>query len=244
MFYLFFPLTVRLLLTQKLLIPLLMLFVIAGPFARIKAFNPNPVWREYCYLGGMDAIAMGFLVALLLSNKRLSSSTIRLCGITGSALLIFSLGFSLKAYAWGLGRNGLNMTVLAIGTSLTIAAAAQSSWRAPRLLSPLLVLGQRSYEIYLTHVFVVMILFAIFLRLGKPIQAVPLLFLATIRLCRCTWVVRRCTLFRADEPRHSTEGRWRNKAIRKCRLRRSLSKTLRPIHFACTPPSGYTSSTA
>ncbi len=137
MFYLFFPLTVRLLRTKKLLIPLLMLFVIAGPFARARAFNPNPVWREYSYLGGMDAIALGCLTALLLSNKRLSRPSIRLSGIVGFALLTFSLCFSIKAYTWGLGRNGLNMTVLAIGTSLTIAAAAQSSWRrAASAVSP------------------------------------------------------------------------------------------------------------
>ncbi|RZU42768.1 acyltransferase family protein [Edaphobacter modestus] len=180
MFYLFFPLAVRLLRTKKLLIPLLMLFVIVGPFARARAFNPNPVWREYSYLGGMDAIALGCLTALLLSNKRLSRPSIRLSGIAGFALLTFSLCFSIKAYTWGLGRNGLNMTVLAIGTSLTIAAATQSSWRAPRLLSPLLILGRNSYEIYLTHVFVVMALFEMFVHLGKPLQVVPLLFITTI----------------------------------------------------------------
>lgn len=180
MFYLCFPLAIRLLRTKKLLIPLLTLFVIASPFARAKAFNPNPVWREYSYLGGMDAIAIGCLTALLLSNRHLSKTSSRLCGIAGSLLLLFSLCFSMMAYTWGLGRNGLNMTVLAIGTGLTIAAAAQSPWRAPRLLSPLLILGRNSYEIYLTHVFVVMSLFTVFVHLGKPLQGVPLLFIASI----------------------------------------------------------------
>lgn len=179
-FYLFFPLAVRLLRTRKLLIPFLMLFVLAGPFARARAFNPNPVWREYSYLGGMDAIALGCLTALLLSNKRLSKVSIRLCGAIGLALLTFSLCFSIKAYIWGLGRNGLNMTVLSVGTCLVIIAATQSSWRAPRLLSPILILGRKSYEIYLTHVFVVIAFFAIFVKLGKPLPLVPLLFLAVI----------------------------------------------------------------
>ncbi len=183
MFYLFFPLASRLLKIRKLLVPLLMLFIIAGPFARAKAFNPNPVWREYSYLGGMDAIALGCLTALLLADhRRLSKAAIALCGATGAALLIFSLCFSLKAYAWGLGRNGLNMTALAIGTSLVIAAIAQTEWRAPKLLSPLLALGRRSYEIYLTHIFVVLPLFALFLHLGKPMTAVFPLFLASIVL--------------------------------------------------------------
>jgi peptidoglycan/LPS O-acetylase OafA/YrhL len=182
MFYLFFPWVARLLRKRWLLVPLLVFFVIAGPFARAKAFNPNPVWREYSYLGGMDAIALGCLTAISLSGKHLSRAWIYACGSAGSALLVFSLGFSIRAYIWGLGRNGLNMTVLAIGTCLVITAAAQSSWRSPRILAPLLMLGQRSYEIYLTHMFAVLALFAAFHHLGRPMVGVPVLFVAAIAI--------------------------------------------------------------
>lgn len=180
MFYLFFPLLTRLLRKPRFLLPVLTLFVIAGPFARARAFNPNPVWREYSYLGGMDAIALGCITAILLFNRSLSKTSIRICATIGSALLMFSLGFSIRAYAWGLGRNGLNMTILAIGTCLVIAASAQSSRRSPRLLAPILALGRYSYEIYLTHMFAVMALFTAFLSLGKPLRIVPALFLAAI----------------------------------------------------------------
>jgi peptidoglycan/LPS O-acetylase OafA/YrhL len=180
MFYLFFPLAARLLRKQWLLVPLLALFVIAGPFARMKVFNPNPVWREYSYLGGMDAIALGCLTAMFLSDKRLSRAGIYFCGAVGSALLIFSLGFSIQGYKWGLGRNGLNFTILAVGVCLLIAAASQSSWRSPRVLSPLLIFGQRSYEIYLTHMFAVLALFAAFVHFGKPLRGVPVLFISAI----------------------------------------------------------------
>jgi peptidoglycan/LPS O-acetylase OafA/YrhL len=180
MFYLFFPLVARVLRKQWLLVALLLLFVVAGPFARMKAFNPNPVWREYSYLGGMDAIALGCLTAMVLSRRRLSQAWICVCSGIGSALLIFSLGFSLQGYKWGLGRNGLNFTVLAIGVCLGIAAASQSSWRAPKVLSPLLILGQRSYEIYLTHMFAVLALFSAFVHFGKPLRGVPVLFVSVI----------------------------------------------------------------
>jgi peptidoglycan/LPS O-acetylase OafA/YrhL len=180
MFYLFFPLLARLLSKKQLFLPLLGLFILAGPFARAKAFNPNPVWREYSYLGGMDAIAIGCLTAILLSNKRLSRTAIHACAWSGAALLIFVLCFSIQTNHWGLGRNGLDMTILALGAALAITAAAQSEWQAPRILAPLKVLGQRSYEIYLTHMFAVMALFALFLRFGKPMLAVPLLFLSMI----------------------------------------------------------------
>jgi peptidoglycan/LPS O-acetylase OafA/YrhL len=179
-FYLFFPLIARILKRRNFLLALLTIFAIAGPFARARAFNPNPVWREYSYLDGMDAIALGCLTAMLLSGKHLSRTQIYLKGIAGSALLIFSLCFSDHAYKWGLGRNGLNMTILAIGTCLLIAATTQSHWQAPRILAPLLSLGRHSYEIYLTHMFAVLTLFAIFVHFGKPLRAVPILFVAAI----------------------------------------------------------------
>jgi peptidoglycan/LPS O-acetylase OafA/YrhL len=99
---------------------------------------------------------------------------------SGAALLIFSLGFSIQGYKWGLGRDGLNFTVLGLGVYLVIAAACGSQWRAPRVLAPLLILGQRSYEIDLTHMFAVLALFAVFVHLGKPLGRVPVLFVAAI----------------------------------------------------------------
>ena len=180
MFYLFFPLVARTLRHIRFLTPLLLLLVIAGPFARVPAFNHNEVWQEYSYFGGMDAIALGCLTAIILSRRALTRTWTYTCGLVGSALLLFTLAFSLQAYAWGLGKTGLHDTVLALGVCLVIAAASQSAWQAPRIFKPLLVLGQRSYEIYLTHMFVVMTLFALFLHFGKPMRGVPILFLSVI----------------------------------------------------------------
>jgi peptidoglycan/LPS O-acetylase OafA/YrhL len=181
-FYLFFPLACRLFRRGRfLLIPLLILFVL-GPVARSRAFNPNPVWREYSYLGGTDAIALGCLTALFVARRRLSRAVLWTVSALGTLLLVFSLGFSIRAYIWGLGRNGLNMTILAVGACMVIAAVAQTQWQAPRSLKPLLKLGQRSYEVYLTHVFVVLGLFNLFVVVGKPMKAVPVLFIAAVLL--------------------------------------------------------------
>lgn len=180
MFYLFFPLACRLFRRGRMLAIPLCLFVVLGPVARSRAFNPNPVWREYSYLGGMDAIALGCLTALLLARHRVSSKVLGTIGCVGMALMVFSLGFSVRAYGWGLGRNGLNMTILAAGTCMVILLAAQTRWRAPRFLRPLIRLGRRSYEVYLTHVFVVLGLFELFVVAGKPVKAVPWLFLAVL----------------------------------------------------------------
>jgi peptidoglycan/LPS O-acetylase OafA/YrhL len=182
MFYLFFPLACRIFRHAKVLAIPLVIFVVLGPFARAVVFNHNPVWREYSYLGGMDAIALGCLTALFVAKRTLSRATLWTMSSLGAALLIFSLCFSIRAYIWGLGRNGLNMTILAVGACMVITTVAQTRWQAPRILSPLLKLGQRSYEIYLTHMFVVLALFSLFVLANKPLKAVPALFFATILL--------------------------------------------------------------
>jgi peptidoglycan/LPS O-acetylase OafA/YrhL len=180
MFYLFFPLVCRIARRGRVLAVMLLVFVVLGPFARSVVFNHSPVWREYSYLGGVDAIALGCLTALFLAKLQLSRAAVWIAGAGGIALLIFSLCFSIAAYRWGLGRNGLNMTLLAVGTCLVIAAVAQTRWQAPGFLRPLLKTGQRSYEIYLTHIFVVIGFMALFVHAQKPMRAVPVLFVAVI----------------------------------------------------------------
>ncbi len=180
MFYLFFPLACLLFRRRRFFLIPLLIFVVLGPFARSHAFNHNPVWREYSYLGGMDGIALGCLTALFVAGRRLSRNILWAVGGLGTALLVFSLGFSIRANIWGLGRNGLNMTILAVGTCMVITAVAQVPWQAPHILKPLLKLGQRSYEVYLTHAFVVLGLFRIFVAANKPMKAVPMLFISAI----------------------------------------------------------------
>jgi peptidoglycan/LPS O-acetylase OafA/YrhL len=141
MFYLFFPPVCRLLGRGKLLILLLLGFVATGPLARAVFAQGNEVWREYSYLGGMDAIALGCLTALLVSRVHFSRRALLLRSGIGAALLVFILCFTIRADALGLKRTGLDMSVLALGACMIITTAAETQWRAPRLLTPLLQLG-------------------------------------------------------------------------------------------------------
>jgi peptidoglycan/LPS O-acetylase OafA/YrhL len=192
MFYLFFPLLVWLLGRRKLLVAVLLVFVVLGPFARTLWAHDNEVWQEYSYLGGMDAIAFGCLTALALARVELSKVTLRLIGTLGAALLALCLGFTHQTAAWGLKDTGLDMTLIALATCLIIAAAAQTRWRSSPLLNPLLTLGRCSYEIYLTHMFVVFAAFQLFVTAGKPLGAVPVLFLAVIMIAGLlgAWVAK------------------------------------------------------
>ena len=190
MFYLFFPLVARVLRKNGWLMVLLALLVVAGPFARAKEFDANPVWREYSYMGGMDAIAMGCLTAMVLAGRKISRQWVWVCGSAGAALLVFCFGFSLEAYKIGWGRSGLLMSVVGMGACLVIAAAVQSGWKAPRVLAPLLQMGQRSYEIYLTHMFVVIGAFFVFVAWGNPLSWVWWIFAAVMVVATLLgWVV-------------------------------------------------------
>jgi len=182
MFYLFFPLVCLALGRRRWLVALLLIFVAFGPVSRTLLADGNEVWREYSYLGGMDAIALGCLTAIASSRTTLARGVIWVLGILGTMLILFGLGFSDQAEAWGLARTGLDMTIVAVGTCMVIAAAADTRWKGPRAISPLLALGRRSYEIYLTHMFVVFALFGLYKSAGLPLIALPVLFISVILL--------------------------------------------------------------
>jgi peptidoglycan/LPS O-acetylase OafA/YrhL len=181
-FYFAFPWVCRWLGRGRLMIALLLVFVALGPFGRAALTHGNPVWREYSYLGGMDAIAMGCLTAIALNRQKLSRAWLWWLGGAGGALLLFCLLLSRTAEAWLPERTGLYMSAIGVGASMLIAVAAQTGWQGPRVLMPLLLAGQRSYEIYLTHMFVVMALAATFAATGHAMWAVPVFFIAVIAI--------------------------------------------------------------
>lgn len=177
-FYLCFPVVCWALgRRQWLFVAALLTFVVLGPIARAAFDHGNEVWYEYSYLGGMDAIALGALTGLIFNFAGTARFPSRLAGLSGIVLIAFSLVFR---HVPALVHTGLEMSILAIGTCLLMTASARSGWRSPVVLRPLLNLGRRSYEIYLTHMFVVFAIFDLFLKCGKPGYGILPLFLAVI----------------------------------------------------------------
>jgi peptidoglycan/LPS O-acetylase OafA/YrhL len=183
-FYLFFPLVCRLFGRSKrfgrgeLLFGILAAFIILGPLARTIFAHDNEVWREVSYLGGMDAIAFGCLTAILLPKLQLPRGGLLGIQITGIAVMFSVLTLPLHSLA----RTGLDMTILALGTCMVIAAVAQTRRKGWWIMRPFLWLGRRSYEVYLTHMFVVFALFSLFLRLRTQFRSVPALFVSVVIL--------------------------------------------------------------
>jgi len=182
MFYLFFPVVSRIFGGRKLFVAFLLALILLGPFGRTAFTHGNEIWSEKSYLGSMDAIALGCLTALIASRTRFSSPVLRILATSGIGILTLVLGVSNRVYSTIIGRSGLEMTILAVGTCMVIVAAAQTQWKSPRFLGPVLSLGRNSYEVYLLHMFVVFTFFNLFVSVGKPMAAVPVLFLTVILL--------------------------------------------------------------
>jgi peptidoglycan/LPS O-acetylase OafA/YrhL len=175
-FYIGFPVICLLFRKIGLVVIVLAAFVLMGPFARTVLAGGNELWSDYGYLSGMDAIALGCLTALVLAWKQFSSKSLWASGILGAGLMAMVLCFPIRM----LGPSGLDMTVLALGTCLVIVPAVQSGWRCPRLLAFLLVPGRLSYEVYMTHMFLVFAGLHLFLNTGKLQWSVPVYFLGVI----------------------------------------------------------------
>jgi peptidoglycan/LPS O-acetylase OafA/YrhL len=179
-FYIAFPLVCLLLRKRAWMIACLGVFVVPGPFGRTVLAGNNETWKYTSYLGGMDGIAMGCIAALVSANRHYSPRVCRWLAATGATLVLLCLGCSTEAWKHFAERYGVYMTLLALGTCLLIVPAAQTGWRAPKALRPLAWMGERSYEIYLTHMFAVFAFFDWFKAAGKPMSAVPALFVSTV----------------------------------------------------------------
>jgi peptidoglycan/LPS O-acetylase OafA/YrhL len=151
LFYLLFPVAC-LALPRAALVAGLMLLVASLPWTR-AALEGNEIWQEKAYLPAMSAIALGVLTALVSKTWLPSRGFARSVQALGAIALAGALCFS-----------GELWRALSHGSLLFISAAAAliiigSYWyrsEAIKGLGWLARMGQLSYEIYLTHMFVVL----------------------------------------------------------------------------------------
>lgn len=168
-FYLFFPLLCLLLRKKRYIILMASLFIILGPLSRTQ-FTDNVIWTEYAYLSGMDGIAIGCLAALFANQVRpIQSSTSLL--LLGFVLFGFIFFFRKLAYHLGITPLGLNVTILDTGIALMILATQQTHFRWFSLIR---WFGRNSYEIYLSHGFIVLFAASILYRMTQPTWLIAL----------------------------------------------------------------------
>jgi peptidoglycan/LPS O-acetylase OafA/YrhL len=156
-FYLAYPLLCRYVKRGWILGILALLLMAAGPlFRTVWAFNE--IDSDYAYLANLDCIALGCAAALL-------GGRIRAPRWIGPALMIAVTFVKSGALA----KSGFDVTVLALGTASTLISL-QRKPSAGRWTSPLQWLGRNSYEVYLTHMFVVTTATEVYTAVGSPIR--------------------------------------------------------------------------
>lgn len=152
-FYLAFPWVCLLLTRARLLVPALALLALSLSWTH-AALAGNEIWQEKAYLPGMAAIATGILTALASTRARLGTTPRRALfaiGLAGLACVLFA-----GAPLWRAIHDGylLVLTFSAAALVLSLHAAGAVA-RPTRSLGWLRSMGRLSYEIYLTHMFVV-----------------------------------------------------------------------------------------
>ncbi|HTL99022.1 MAG TPA: acyltransferase [Holophagaceae bacterium] len=179
-FYLGFPLVC--LFTRRLwiLVPMLALLALSLPWTH-AALAGNEIWQEKAYLPGMSAIAIGVLGALLAERWRSpSEGEIRMLALAGLCGLLAVL--TCGGILWGWMRDGY-MLLLCLSALALILAFDKRPPRALRGLGWLRAWGRLSYEIYLTHMFVVFGVVRAFRARGGDLRTGFLWYIPAVILC-------------------------------------------------------------
>jgi len=179
-FYLAFPIACLMIRRSSVLLALLMLCALTLPWTH-AALKGNEIWQEKAYLPGMAAIAIGVVGAMLAARWPLratwSRQAWRLMGSAGIVAVLFA-----GAWLWSLLRDGylLWLTFSVMLLLVSSRGGYAQAWRGLRWLSSC---GRLSYEIYLSHMFVVLTVVRLFHALGSNMQWGVLWYPPTVFLC-------------------------------------------------------------
>lgn len=158
-FYFVFPIVCLLSRKPKYFIAIMILFIFISPFAR--TFSHPAMWQDYSYFSGMGDVAMGCLAALFSYHIKINKKLF--CVFLVSGLVLFSLIFIFRyiAYVLGLTKMNINVTLLTTGTACLLIVMKEwysnQNHRGAIWLKPIRFFGKNSYEIYLTHMFIILL---------------------------------------------------------------------------------------
>lgn len=155
-FYIAFPLVCFISRSKRVLYAILITLIMIGPFYRFL-LEGDKIWQSKAYLSCMDAIALGCLVALITHKKIIAKHVTTVFFIVGGLIVLFVLMVKRDPNFSVLSEIYVFKSILSIGVALLLVAAVRHELKPVirKLLSPLIIYGRLSYEVYLTHMFVV-----------------------------------------------------------------------------------------
>jgi peptidoglycan/LPS O-acetylase OafA/YrhL len=180
-FYLAFPLVCIAIRNERILIALLCALIVVGPFNRIALDGLDP-WQNYAYLSCMDAIAFGCLAAIAATSLKTGEVALRWLFGIGTALVVSMLVFRMSTTVIGVPPAGFNITVLELGVALVLVAFAGGlgATTLSKGTGSIRLVGRCSYEIYLSHMFVVLGAVQLFKQTGQTTAFVGAWYVAML----------------------------------------------------------------
>jgi peptidoglycan/LPS O-acetylase OafA/YrhL len=166
-FYLGFPL-LCLWLPRRVLIGVLLAWALSLIPLRELVPHDDEVWWEKAYLPGMAAIAWGVLTALLARRWRPARRDAHALASFGLFCILLVLGWSDLVHRY-LHKSGLYW--LCLGASFILLAVHTHAPAPRRGLQWLARMGALSYELYLSHMFVVLGAVALYRALLGQVQS-------------------------------------------------------------------------
>jgi peptidoglycan/LPS O-acetylase OafA/YrhL len=158
-FYLFFPLICVVVRQDRNLGILLVLFLIISPLARTICLSENEL-GDRNNLAYADSMLLGCIAAIVAKRVKMSKPRLKALSLIGWGLFLFIMLFRKVVYHLGLTSSGINVSLLSLGTALILIwmqnFISNASANPSKKIGFIQLLGQYSYEIYLTHVFIVL----------------------------------------------------------------------------------------
>lgn len=168
-FYLFFPIVCLFLKREWQFAIVCLFFLVLSPWARTQLYSGNEL-ADKNHLAFLDSIALGCMTAIIVKKLTLPQWLNWTFLATGWSIMILMFVFKGFVYKAGIVDSGLNITLLSVGISLLLfwmhdhhRTGRERNYKA---FSWLRHMGVYSYEIYLTHMFVVIFGVQLFKNLG------------------------------------------------------------------------------
>lgn len=159
-FYLIFPLVCIFLKKEWHFVFVLLMFLLISPWARTHLFVGNEL-ADKNHLAFVDSIAIGCMSAIIATRLSFSKWSNKIFLLLGWSMVIIILYYRSFVYKTGLVDMGLNISILSLGVGLILLWMHQnhaSGKEKNRLIYNWLKnMGTYSYEIYLTHMFVILV---------------------------------------------------------------------------------------
>ena len=179
-FYLAFP--VACLLTRRtwVLLPLLVLLAASMPWTH-AALRGNEIWQEKAYLPGMSAIAIGVIGALLV-RRQPALSALQAHGL----IVVGALGIGAEMFGGRSLRPLLGegiLLLLTVSAMLLLVGLQARPVARLRGFGWLASWGRLSYEIYLSHMFVVYAVVRIYRASGGDVRWGFLWYALALPIC-------------------------------------------------------------